>query len=106
MEQGKILEGTMTIKTAVIILFLASFSAESKTSQHWRKLKTELDFFKSSGTKADKQIETLNKRMKEVEDTLRYHRLKIPSDNLTAGTLAPSNPASSGSKALKEFNLL
>ena len=42
--------------------------------------------------------------MKEVENTLRYQRLKIPSDNLTEDTLVPSNPALAGSKALKEFN--
>ena len=81
----------------LIILFIASFVAESKTSQRWTKVKTELDVLKSRGIHADKQIETLNKRMKEVEDTLRFHRLKIPSDNLIADTLVPSNPASSGS---------
>ena len=91
---------------ALVILFFASFLVQGKTSQHrslFSKLKKEVDTFKTTGIKMDKQIETLDKRMRDVEDTLRYHRLKIPSsDNLTAETSVPSNPAlSSGSKAIR-----
>ena len=91
---------------ALVILFFTSFLVQAKTSQQrslLSKVRKEVDAFKATGIVMDKQIETLNKRMREVEDTLRYHRLKIPSsDNLTAETSVPSNPAlSSGSKAIR-----
>ena len=93
---------------ALVILFFASVLVQGKTSQHrslFSKLKKEVDTFKTTGIKMDEQIETLDKRMRDVEDTLRYHRLKIPtSDNLTAETSIPANSASSGSKALLEFS--
>ena len=73
------------------ILVFGSFLGEAQ-KKRWRKplskLRRDLEAFKKIGRNRDIQLETLNKQMKDLEETIRFHRLEMPSE---CGRNAKSN---------------
>ena len=75
----------------LVILIFGPFFGESQKKRRrksFSKLRRDLEALRKIGRNKDNQIETLNKQMAEVEATIRYHRLEMPSD---CGRNAKSN---------------
>ena len=71
-----------TVLMVVILIFASFFGAESQRGRRrnsFSKLRKDLEAYRKIGRNRDRQIETLNKQIKEIEETIRYHRLEMPS---------------------------
>ena len=66
----------------VILIFGSFFGAKSQKRRRrnsFSKLRKDLEAYRKIGRNRDRQIQTLNKQIKEIEETIKYHRLEVPS---------------------------
>ena len=81
-----------TVLMLVILICGSFFGAESQKRRRknsFSKLRKDLEAYRKIGRNRDRQIETLNRQMEEIEETIRYHRLEMPSKK--CGRNAKSN---------------